>query len=136
MLQNLLRRHMVAAREKKKARLTCNVGLHEGVELGLSMAEGNAAAEDANGGLDAAGEGRGDDQLRLDGVKFGDVLVHGLRLLPAQVRQGRIKILLGHVHVLVGEVQARFVVRCLAMAHQVDNLAPGQGIRISFDQWN
>ena len=79
----------------KKTRLACSVVLHEGVELGFSRAKGVATAEDATGGLDAAGERGGDDQLGLDGVKVGDVLVHCLRLLPAEVREGRVKVILG-----------------------------------------
>lgn len=111
--------------EEKKTRLACNIVLHESIELGFSRAEGIAAAEDANGGLDAAGERGGDDQLGLDGVNVGDVLVHGLRLLPAEVREGRIEIVLGYVHGIIGEVQAGFVMGSLAMAHQVDGLAAG-----------
>lgn len=111
--------------EWKKTRLACNVVLHEGVELGLSRTERVATAEDADGGLDAAGEGGGDDQLRLDGVGVGDVLVHGLRLLPAEVREGCVEVVLGFVHRIGREVQAGFVMGGLAMAQQVDGLAPG-----------
>ena len=111
--------------EEMRTRHACYIVLHEGVELGFCRAEGVATAEDADGGLDAAGERGGDDQLGLDGVGVSDVLVHGLRLVPAEVREGRVEVVLRFVHVIAGEVQASFVVSGLAMAHQVDDLTPG-----------
>jgi hypothetical protein len=103
---------------------------HERVELGLRGAQGVPGPEHPDGRLDAARERRRDHQLRLDGARrVSDVLVHELRLLPAQVRQGRVEVVLGLVDVGLREVDPGRVVRGLAVAHQVDDLAAGHRVR-------